>query len=161
MHVKQLVLSLMLIGISITAYAQPKIEVTAMAEKEIQVKEAERSVTKRVPAESIESGEELIYTLRYKNVGSEKATNVKLDNPVPPHTAYVSNSAFGANTEILFSLDGKHFSKPGLLTYVIKTKDGKTEKQIATPDQFSHLRWALNEVPPGASGEVGFRVRVK
>lgn len=161
MSLKHFTLALMLFAVSLTAFAQPKIEVTAVAEKEIKVRDANRTVTKRVPANDIESGQELIYTLRYHNVGTEKATNVKLDNPVPRHTAYVANSAFGDNSKILVSLDGKNFSPPGQLTYVMKSNDGKAEKYVATPDQFSHLRWALNEIPAGAYGEVGFRVRVK
>ncbi len=161
MHVKHIALTILLIAVSSTAFGQPKIEVTAVAEKEIKVQEADHTITKRVPATDIESGQELIYTLHYRNVGTDKATNVKLDNPVPQHTAYVSNSAFGEDAEVLVSLDGKHFSKPGQLTYTLKTKDGNTEQQVASPEQFSHLRWALNEVPPGAAGAVGFRVRVK
>lgn len=155
------VVSCLLLTICAQTYAQPNMEVTAVAEKEVVVVQYGRQVTRRIPAESIKSNEELIYTLRYHNSGAEKATAVALDNPVPRNTSYITDSAFGAGAIILFSLDGKHFDKPSLLTYTTTDKNGKTEKHVASPDQFSHLRWVLNEVPAGASGQVGFRVKVK
>lgn len=156
-----LIISLLLGIVPLTALAQPKMELQTRAEKEITVEENGRQVTRRVPADKIESGAELIYTVSYKNTGSEKATNVVVNNPVPEHTRYIPDSAFGKNTEITFSLDGKQFRKPDQLTYTVTTAGGQQEQHPAKPEQFTHIRWRIAEVMPGAGGEVGFRVKVK
>jgi uncharacterized repeat protein (TIGR01451 family) len=142
--------------------AQPKISVSMTAEKEVIEVINGKQVTKRVAAKAADPGEKLIFTLQYKNEGNEKATNVKVDNPIPENTVYVVGSGIGKNSNMLFSIDGgKTYKQPSLLTYEETLPDGKKVKKQASPEQYTHVRWVINEVLPGKDGTVGFQVRMK
>ncbi len=143
------------------AMAKPEIQLEMLVEKEVVVLEAGKEITRRVEAKTIESGNEIIYTIRYRNSGDATATNVVLNNPVPKDTVYVVGSATGSGTEITFSIDGgKSYKKPSLLTYEVDSAEGKVARK-ATPERYTHIRWIVEAIPPQAEGEVGFRVRVK
>ena len=144
------------------AWAKPEVTVAITAEKEITVVENGQTVVKRVAADTVESKQILFYTLTVVNSGDEKATNVVLNNPLPDGTAYVDNSAFGKGSTILFSVDGgKRFDTPPRLTVTVKKADGSMEKQAASPDQYTDIRWTLAEVPPGKSLILGYQASVK
>lgn len=142
------------------AHAKPELQMSMAAEKEVTVVEGGKQVLKRMPAQSSAPGETLIYTLSYKNVGDEKAVEVKLDNPLPAGTRYVADSATGANTQISFSVDGKTFAKPEQLV-VESSKGGKKEKTKASAADYAAIRWTIAEVSPGQSGQVSFRAQVQ
>ena len=140
--------------------SQPgNIVVQSLAEQEVEVKlpngkteKKLQTVTKAVP------GSEVIYTTRFTNQGKLPAGNIAVTNPVPENTVYVGGSAFGDNTTITYSLDGKNFNTPEKLK--IKTPDGK-ERQ-AVPTEYTTIRWAYKgELPAGKTGGVGFRVKIK
>jgi len=144
------------------ALAQPKISVSMKAEKEVVEVINGKQVTKRIPAQTADPGQKLIFTLQYKNDGNEKATNVKVDNPIPENTVYVVGSGIGKNSKMLFSIDGgKNYKQPSLLTYEETLPDGKRIKKQASPEQYTHVRWVISEVPPGKEGTVGFQVKMK
>ncbi|WP_455201727.1 hypothetical protein [Kaarinaea lacus] len=144
------------------ATAQPKITVNMKAEKEVVEVISGKKVTKRVAAKSTDPGQKLIFTLQYKNNGNEKATNVKVDNPIPDNTVYIVGSGIGKNSKMLFSIDGgKTYKQPSLLTYEETSTNGKKVKKQASPEQYTHVRWVISEVPPGKEGTVGFQVRTK
>ncbi|GMR20962.1 MAG: hypothetical protein BMS9Abin36_1560 [Gammaproteobacteria bacterium] len=156
-------LSTMLILVTpVIAEAKPRIKVTIETEKIVTQVNNGKTINKRVKATSVEPGETLIYTLRYINNGDEKATNVKVDNPIPKGSVYVAGSAKGINSDITFSVDGgKTFKKASLLTYRTKLANGKTAKKKASPEQYSNIRWLIQSVAPGQGGTLGFRVIVK
>ena len=142
--------------------AQPKISVSMTAEKEVVEVINGKQVTKRVAAQSADPGQKLIFTLQYKNDGNEKATNVKVDNPIPDNTVYIVGSGIGKNSKMLFSIDGgKTYKQPSLLTYEETLANGQKVKKQASPEQYTHVRWVISEVPPGKAGTVGFQVQMK
>jgi uncharacterized repeat protein (TIGR01451 family) len=144
------------------ALAKPKVNISVKAEKEVTVIENGKEVVKRVAAEEIEPGEILIYTLRYSNTGDEMATNVVFNDPIPKGTVYLAGSATGLGTDITFSIDGgKTYKKPTLLTYEVKLADGRVEKRVASPDEYTHIGWKIEAIPAGERGELAFKVRVK
>lgn len=144
------------------AMAKPEIVVDMKAEKEVEQVVNGKKVIKRVKAENVDPGQKLIFTLKYTNKGNEKATNVKVDNPIPKEAKYIVGSGTGKNSKMLFSIDGgKTFKLPGLLTYEETDAKGKKHKKQASPEQYTHVRWIIKEVPPGKSGQVGFHARVK
>ena len=104
----------------------------------------------------------MIYTISYVNSGSEAATSAVLDDPIPKGTVYVNGSAFCIEDDVTFSIDGgKSFKKPSLLTYEITLPGGKVEKKVASPEQYTNIRWTIPKVPAGGKGQVGFKVKVK
>ena len=144
------------------AWAKPEVKVTMTAEKEITVVESGKTIVKRVAADTVESGQTIFYTLTVTNSGDEKATNVVLNNPVPEGTTYVANSANGKGTKIGFSADGgKYFDIPSRLTVEVKQDSGTIKKQVASPDQYTHIRWTISEVLPGANLALGYEAKVK
>lgn len=144
------------------AIAKPEIVVDMKAEKEVEQIVNGKKTIKRIKAENADPGQKLIFTLRYTNKGNEKATNVKVDNPIPKEARYVVGSGTGKNSKMLFSIDGgKTFKLPSLLTYEETDAKGKKHKRKASPEQYTHVRWIIKEVPPGKSGQVGFHAMVK
>ena len=141
------------------ALAAPDVKVAITAEKVAVVEENGKKVEKRVPATDVLPGDVIVYTLQYENKGDEAAQNVVLNDPIPQGTSYVVASAFNPGAEVSFSLDGKTFKNPSLLTYMVK-KNGKTEQRKASPEQYTHIRWLVKKIPAGKSGVVGFRVKV-
>ena len=163
MNIQKLIATLILmLALPLQAFAAADIKLNLVAEKEVTVKEGNRDVKKRVAATSIEPGEEIIYTIRYRNAGDLEATNVDVKNPVPNNTVYVSGSASGKGAEITFSADGgKTFGKASSVTYQVKDSSGKTKTQKAAPENYTNIRWVIKRINPGQSGELGYRVKVK
>lgn len=144
------------------APALARIAVEIQTEKEVVVQEDGRQIVRTLPADSVDPGQTLVYTLRYRNDGAEAASNVVIEDPVPAGTAYLPGTAYGEGAEITFSIDGgQSFKKPALLTYEVTLSDGRTERRAASPQTYTHVRWLLPLVPPGGQGEVGFKVRLR
>ena len=143
------------------ALAAPQVELAITAEKEVTVTEDGQTVVKRAPAAETAPGETVIFTIAYANTGDEAATNVVLNDPIPAGTAYVPGSATEKG-EVTFSIDGgETYKKPSLLTYEVTNPDGTKEKRTASPEQYTHVRWQIPEIPAGEKGEVSFRVKVQ
>lgn len=142
------------------AIAAGKVNLTASAEKEVQVTNAKgEKELKRVEAKKALPGDVVIYTVTYANTGKEVAENIFVTNPVPEHMVYVEGSATGKNALVTYSVDGgKTFAEPDKLK--VRKADGM-ERLAATPD-YTHIRWTFKKsVQPGATGSVSFRAKLK
>ncbi len=143
------------------ALAKPEISLEMKAEKEVTQIVNGKEVSQRVPADTIEPGELIHYTLTYRNSGNEAAMQVVVDNPIPNDTVYVTDSAGGAGSDISFSIDGgANYKKPDQLTYRVKV-DGQWEERKATPDRYTHIRWVIERIDAQAQGTVNYSVRIK
>ena len=146
----------------VPAWAKPKIEVGIAASKNIVETVNGAQTIKKVPANSATSGDTVIYTVTYKNSGSEAATNAVINNPIAKGMSYIDNSVTGPGADISFSIDGgKTFKKPSFLTYEIKLPGGNAEKHTARPEEYTHIRWVIKTVPPGGSGTLTYQVKIK
>jgi uncharacterized repeat protein (TIGR01451 family) len=129
-----------------------------------EVVETKGGVTTRrmVPTQSAVPGDVVEYVLTYTNKGDEAATNAVVDDPIPHGTIYVASSATGDGALITFSADGgKTFAEPVKLSYEVRLPSGAVEKRVATPAEYTHIRWTIPKVAPGATGTVAFRVQVR
>lgn len=155
-------LFLLLCSLAMVASAAPQVELNITVEKDItETNEKGEAVTRRVAAEDAIQGDELFYTITYKNTGDEAATNVQLDNPVAEGTTYKADSAWGDGADILFSIDGgKSFKKASNITYQVTGSDGKPELRKAEPETYNAIRWLVKEIKPGSEGKAGFNVKV-
>jgi uncharacterized repeat protein (TIGR01451 family) len=158
----KLALTASLLLASAAALAAPEVSLDMSAEKMVEVTNDQgETVTRRQAADNAEPGEVIHYTIEYRNSGDEAATNVEIDNPLPDGTVYVPDSAWGEGTELLFSIDdGQTFKKPASLTYTVE-EDGESRSKKAEPERYSTIRWVVDRIPPGTSGEVGFEARVQ
>jgi uncharacterized repeat protein (TIGR01451 family) len=141
------------------AQAAGDIELRNIAELEQEVKAADGKVEKkRVPAQKATPGTEVIYTSIFRNKGSKPAANVSVVNPVPANTILVAGSAFGDNTQIVFSADG---GKTWAAADQLKVTGADGKPRPAGISEFTHIRWTYRgELAPGKQGSVGFRVVV-
>ena len=130
------------------------------AKQEIITKDGKK-FSRTVPATKFVPGDTIVYFINYTNKGKEPATNAVIDDPIPQGTIFVPNSTTGTGAEITYSIDGgKTYKKPTLLFYDVE-QGGKKEQRVASPDQYTHIRWTIPSIAPGASGRVSFKVRVK
>ncbi len=111
-----------------------------------------------VTPDNIIPGDKVGYRISFKNTGDKPAADIVLNNPVPENTVYVDNSARGANTKVVFSVDGgKKFANPEQLFVEVSGK-----KVPATAKDYTHVRWTLSSaLPAGKEGSVQYVVQVK
>lgn len=153
---------LLLVLIPAIALAKPEIELKQTATKQTTVVENGQTVVRQVPAEEAAPGETVLFTLAVSNRGDEAATNLVFDNPIPAEAAYTNGSAKGENAEITFSIDGgKSYKMPAMLTYELTLPDGRVEKRVASPEQYTHLRWTVPTLPQGTSTELQFSATIR
>jgi uncharacterized repeat protein (TIGR01451 family) len=152
-----LLIASVLLLLSAEVFAKSLVSISITAEKEVTV----NKVTKKVAATTMNPGDVIFYTLNYINSGDDAATSAVLDDPIPAGTVYILGSAYGEGADIIFSIDGKTFKKPSLLTYEIKNRNGSLEKRTASPEEYTHIRWVIPKIAAGAKGNVGFQVRIK
>ena len=111
---------------------------------------------------NLKPGDMLKYTITYTNTSSTEARDAVIVDSVPFRSEYVNSSAAGKNTEISFSLDGKEFRPPALLTYKATAPGTPEQEFMATPEMYTHIRWQITKpVPTGATGKVSFKVILK
>lgn len=136
------------------------LQLTMVSEKEITVvNERGQKETRRVEPSLVVPGDEVIYTVRYRNEAAQAADNVVITNPIPEHMTYSDSSARGGDTQITYSIDGgKSFDAPERL----RVPDGKGGLRPATAADYTHIRWGFKSpVPAGAEGAVSYRARLQ
>jgi len=142
--------------ISTGAASAKGLSVKTVPEKEIQTINASgQAETKRVLAEKVVPGDEVIYTIYYENQAQKPADNVVLTSPVPEHMSYSNGSAMGKSSRVTFSIDNGLSFAPWNNLYVI-AENG--QRQQAGPQDYTHVRWALKTpVSVGTQGSVSFK----
>ncbi len=149
------------LALATPALAAPKITFTIAQLKEVAEQQGGVRTTRLVPATSVAPGDVVEYVLAYRNEGDAPATDANIDDAIPKGTTYVANSAAGEGAEVGFSSDGgKTFAPAVKLTYEYRLPNGAVERRVATPAEYTHVRWTLKTVPAGATGKVSFRVKV-
>lgn len=142
--------------------AGPKLLLTMEGWKEVMVEKDGKSVPQLVPAENTRAGDKLTYTITYVNAGDAAARGATLVGPVPDGTVYVPDSAQGEGAQVFYSINGGRDYHEPPLQYEVKKADGTTVKQEAPQEMYTHVRWVLTApVPPGATGQVSYKVKVK
>lgn len=131
------------------------IEIATSVFQEIDVKAADGTITRKlVPATKVVPGGEVVYEITFRNNGSQAATDVNIDNPLPRQLVYA-----GADSEpTAVSVDGGSSYGP-LATLTVRGPEGATRP--ARPSDVTHLRWTIATLAPGAKGDVMFRAVVK
>lgn len=128
---------------------------TAEIEREVTDPDGSRR-TVRVPAVKVPPGDEVIYTARIRNNGSQPLTGIRIDTPIPEHTTLVQNSVSGS-VAVTCSVDGgSHFAPLAALTV---TRDGNSVP--ATAADVTHLRLQPDQpLLPGTAFTTDYRVTV-
>ena len=147
-------------GLPVQAAKKGAVEIRTEVKKiEWEVNKKGTRVSKEVSPGEVVPGDELVYTIYFKNVGKDPAADIVITDDIPKHTYYKDGTAFGSGTEITFSVNGgKSYAKPAKLT--VKGKDGKRRR--ATAKDYNSIRWIFKpRLAPGKQGVVHFRVILK
>lgn len=135
--------------------AQAEVIATQKVEKEVAVRDANGfEEIKRVKAEKVLPGEQVIYSLQYRNTSSAPAEGMVLVMPVPKEILFQEGSIGGAPANVTFSADGgETYVARGRLTV---REDGA--ERPATSAEITHVRWTLTApVIANGEGEVSYR----
>ena len=148
----------LLVAVPLSAWSQTKghIQLQSVVEVEQQIMNAEGKMEiKKVPAEKVIPGTEVIFTQRYKNISKETAESAVITNPVPEHMIYRDGSAQGEGARVTFSVDnGQSYNIPAKLFVY----DAAGRKFPARAKDYTHIRWTFTRsLPSGDTGEVSFR----
>lgn len=137
------------------------LEIKIKAEKIAVIVKDGKKIERNVSTKKFQPGDTIIYTITYNNKSGEPAKDAVIDDQIPKGTTYLHDSASGAGADITFSIDGgKTFKKPTLLVYQVETVKGGKEQRVASPDQYTDIRWTLPLIPPQGSGKVTFKTMV-
>ena len=153
-----------LVAICTAVWLAPALAAVALSttvQKVVHETAADGSVaTKLVDAQKVVPGDELHYTIVFRNDGDKPADagSIVITNPIPDNTVYVADTAFGSGTRITYSVDDeKNFATPDKLTVV---RDG-AEVPASSAD-YTAIRWTFQpSLAPAAQGHVSFNVRLK
>lgn len=100
-------------------------------------------------------GDHLIFVLRYRNNGTQPATDFVVTNPLPAAVSFDSTSDAIATV----SVDGG-VTWGQLAGLTVTNADGTVRP--ARPDEVTHIRWAFSQpIPAGETGQLMFRGIVK
>ena len=122
-----------------------------------------------VELDLVAAGDELRYTIRFTNAGLVAVDGgaIVITNALPESTEYVYGSAGGGGARILFATDGEWPMGDGVesaanfapFNALIANEDGAGQRAIAPVVRA--IRWIYESaLPPGASSEVWFHVRL-
>lgn len=96
-------------------------------------------------------GDQLVFVVRYKNVGKEPASKLTVTNPIPSAVAF-SRTADG--TEVVSVDGGKNWGQ--LSSLKIATAQGA--QRPAMPSDVTHIKWNLDQtLAAGSAGKLVFR----
>jgi uncharacterized repeat protein (TIGR01451 family) len=145
------VLVIAVVAAAATGGASGGIELRATAEVEVPVTAPDGTVAvQREPAEKVVPGDEVIYTMHYRNASRAAADNVVITNPLPAHMLLMRTGGLPAQVDLTFSVDGGHIFG-ALAQLKVTGPDGRPRP--ATAADCTHLRW--NFTRPLAPGEAG------
>lgn len=110
---------------------------------------------RRVPAQTLLPGSELIYEVSYANVGDRPAAELFIVNPLPSELRYRASIASSGNTRFEVSVDRAR-TWGDLSALRIKGSDGKPRP--AEAQDITHVRWHVRQpLRPGEAGTVALR----
>ena len=132
---------------ALAAPAAAEVDISLDAKKRVVTKDMldRRSVQLVEPGLAL-PGDEIVYSVKLSNRGSQPADKIRFVTPIPPELAYWAGSANG-DAEAAFSIDGgKTFDKPERLFVT----DASGKKRLAEAWEYSHIQWRLPAPLPAA-----------
>lgn len=116
-----------------------------------------REVRRWIPAERLNAGDEIHYTVRVRNPGKQAVDTVVVTKRLPFGVRYLRGSATGPAAEVQFSIDGgKTFATPEALARAAGGSK-KTQRKPLEND-YTHVRWVLSRpLGPASTALLRFR----
>ncbi len=108
-----------------------------------------------VKQKSAPPGAKLVFTHSYRNGGKAPAVGFTMTNPIPSGVDYLGSDDASASV----SVDGGKTFGPLALA---KVRGANGALRAATPEDVTHVRWALKTaIPAGGAGKFSYRGVVK
>lgn len=148
---KHMIAALMALAAAAPAISAP-VELASDVFVEREQKRADGTVATVLEAPKlVVPGDQLVFVVRYKNVGAQPATNFTVTNPIPRAVAF---SGTMDGTEIVSVDGGKNW---GILSQLKVVKADGNLRQ-AVPADVTHLKWTMNQtLAAGSAGKLVFR----
>jgi uncharacterized repeat protein (TIGR01451 family) len=127
------------------------LETQALQEQSVAGADGARKVT-LVPATKVVPGDQVVWQTTARNSCASAAANVVINQAVPEHMTLVADTVLGAESRVLYSLDGKSFV--ALADLAVTEADGT--KRPARAEDVRHVRWMLGS-SIGANQSVSVR----
>lgn len=132
---------------------------TVVAKLEQRVDEHGEVKSELVPVTTALPGDEVVYTVTFKNVGGDPAANIRITNPIPAEMQYLADSAFAPGLDVTYSVDGgASYAREEELVVA----DEYGGNRLAFASEYTHIRWRLTSpLDAGAQGFARFRAVVR
>jgi uncharacterized repeat protein (TIGR01451 family) len=133
---------------------QTSIEVQKL---EVSLDRGGQEIRRWVPAERLNAGDEIHYTVRVHNPGKQAVDTVIVTKRLPFGVHYLRGSATGPAAEVQFSVDGgKTFATPEALARA--AGGGKKGTRKPLENDYTHVRWMLRKpLGPASTALLRFR----
>lgn len=116
-----------------------------------------QEIRRWVPAERLNAGDEIHYTLRVRNPGKQAVDTIVVTKRLPFGVRYLRGSATGPAAEVQFSVDGGDtFATPEMLARA--AGGGKKGQRRPLENDYTHVRWVLRKpLGPASTALLRFR----
>jgi uncharacterized repeat protein (TIGR01451 family) len=133
---------------------QTSIEVQKL---EVSLDRSGREIRRWVPAERLNAGDEIHYTVRVHNPGKQAVDTVIVTKRLPFGVHYLRGSATGPAAEVQFSIDGgETYATPEALART--AGGGKKGARKPLEKDYTHVRWVLRKpLGPASTALLRFR----
>lgn len=112
-------------------------------------------------AATAEPGDVIEYRLVFTNAGEEDVFGLNVVNPIPKHTAFVSQSE---NTRIpasfKVSIDGGETFESTPVKRIETQSDGTQKEVVVPPSQYTHVQWKADQPLTSEGGQHVYSYRV-
>jgi len=124
---------------------------------EVSVSPGGQEIRRWVPAERLNAGDEVHYTVRVHNPGKQAVDTVVVTKRLPFGVHYLRGSATGPAAEVQFSIDGgETYATPETLARA--AGGGKKGPQKPLENDYTHVRWVLRKpLGPASTALLRFR----
>jgi uncharacterized repeat protein (TIGR01451 family) len=124
---------------------------------EVSVGPGGQEIRRWVPAERLNAGDEVHYTVRVHNPGKQAVDTVIVTKRLPFGVHYLRGSATGPAAEVQFSVDGgKNYATPEALARA--AGGGKKGTRKPLENDYTHVRWVLRKpLGPASTALLRFR----
>jgi len=116
-----------------------------------------QEIRRWIPAERLNAGDEVHYTVRVRNPGRQAVDTIVVTKRLPFGVRYLRGSATGPAAEVQFSIDGgKTFATPEALARA--AGGGKKGQRKPLENDYTHVRWVLSKpLGPASTALLRFR----
>ena len=128
-----------------------------MPKLQVSVGPGGQEIRRWVPAERLNAGDEVHYTVRVHNPGKQAVDKVVVTKRLPFGVHYLRGSATGPAAEVQFSIDGgETYATPEVLARA--AGGGKKGQRKLLENDYTHVRWVLRK-PLGPTSTALLRFR--